>query len=108
MKTYEYTIVLGNGTEIRANLNANTWETDEQITESTFEGGLDGVSYEYDGETIELGDVKLVFIGESEGEVWFGLNPLTDAEKKEKELLAVIEDLNDQITEIQEALIEEV
>lgn len=108
MKTYDYTIRLGNGTKIRANLNANTWETDEQITESTFEDGLDGVSYEYEGQTTELGDVKLVFMGENGDEVQFGLNPLTDAEKKEKELVAVIEDLNDQITEIQEALIEEV
>ena len=73
MNTYDYTIELGNGTQIRANLNANTWETDEQITEATFEDGLDGVTYEYDGQTTNLGDVKLIFMGENGGVVQFGL-----------------------------------
>lgn len=79
-KSYDYKITLGNDTEIMANLNGNTWETNERITEDTFTGGLESVSYEFDGDTVELGEVALVFMGNHDNEVWFALNPLTDAE----------------------------
>ena len=79
-------IILSDGTKVNARLNMNTFESDVEILEEVFEGKLDDVSYEVEGETVELGECNLVYCGERGG-VWrFSLKPLTAAEKVAKEV----------------------
>jgi len=83
-----YTIKLDDGTEIRANLNMNTWESDTEPDDSAFVGNTNNVSYTTpDGEEVELGECRYVKgIQNSTGKYLFFLNPLTDAEKREKQI----------------------
>lgn len=93
----DVTITLSNGKKIKAFLNANTFESDVEINKEEFDGGLDKVSYQTEkGETINLGEVNLVYIGLQDGKWLFGLNPLTEQDKANKR----IADLEDMIADI--------
>lgn len=102
-----YKIILSDGSEVRANLNENTWESQTEVTAATFEGKTKTVTIEDEGGNVEeLGECTYM-IGAHRGNVWmFFLNPLTEAEKEKRTLVATIQDLNDQITEIQEVIVE--
>lgn len=91
-----YTIVLSDGTRIEnVDLNMNTWESKQKITEDVFEGKLDNVAYiTPDGDTVELGECNLVYCGERD-KIWrFCLNPITDAEKVARALAQQRADLD--------------
>ena len=80
-----YVIYLDDGTEINANLNANTWESDEALDEDIFEGNTNEVSYETpDGVTVELGECVFNAIGFLDEKWCFSLNPITDEQKAAK------------------------
>lgn len=102
-----YKITLSDGSVVRANLNENTWESPTEVTAATFEGKTKNVTVEDEGGNVEeLGECTYM-IGAHRGNVWmFFLNPLTEAEKEKRTLVATIQDLNDQITEIQEVIVE--
>lgn len=94
---FDYTITLDDGTEIKANLNANTWEVDK-IDVSLFENNTDKVKYTTpEGDIIELGEVVFEYGGvfKERNVHYFVLRPLTAEEK-----------LNKQIIELQVALAE--
>ena len=100
-----YKIHLDDGTVIEATLNANTWESEEEIDPEVFEGNTTDVSYETDEDEIaELGDCNFVFMGEYDGKWMFGLNPLTEEEITKKELNQTIDDLMDAILEMSEVV----
>ncbi len=82
-----YKITLSDGTILHANLNGNTWESPTEVTEDIFEGRLGHVTVEdEEGHIEDLGAVNLVYMGEHDGEWWFGLNPLTEIEKAIRQL----------------------
>lgn len=100
-----YVIVLSDGTEINAFLNAGTWETAEEVTEEIFDGKLDNVSYlTPEGDVIDLGECKFGLIGYSDSrEVWqFLLTPLTQEEKNANLIRQAISDVSDAILEMSE------
>ena len=80
-----YSIKLDDGTEIEANLNMNTWESDTEPDDSVFEDNTSNVSYtDPDGNVVELGECNYVRgILDDNGKYLFFLNPLTDAERAE-------------------------
>lgn len=102
-----YIITLSDGSTIEANLNCNTWESSTEITDEMLKGKTDSVSIkDEDGNIEELGECTYM-IGIHDGDKYlFFLDPLTDEEKRQKELLKALNDINDQITEIQEVLVE--
>lgn len=103
-----YIITLSDGSTIEANLNCNTWESLTEITDEMLEGKTNSVSIkDEDGNIEELGECTYQ-IGIFDGEKYlFFINPLTVEERQQKELLKVLKSINDQITEIQEVLVEE-
>lgn len=83
-----YSIKLDDSTEIEANLNMNTWESDTEPDDSVFENNTSNVSYiDPDGNVVELGECNYIRgIQDDNGKYLFFLNPLTDAERSEKTL----------------------
>lgn len=83
-----FTIFLDDGTEVEANLNCNTWESDTEPDDSVFVNNTSNVSYTTpEGETVELGECKYIRgVQNVEGKYLFFLNPLTETEKIEKQL----------------------
>jgi hypothetical protein len=75
-----YTIILDDKTEVKANLNMNTWETMTEPDDSLFEGNTDNVSYiTPEGETVELGKCHYFRgIKDDEGKYLFFLNPVRE------------------------------
>jgi hypothetical protein len=73
-----YTIILDDKTEVKANLNMNTWETMTEPDDSVFENNTDNVSYiTPEGETVELGKCHYFRgIQDDEGKYLFFLNPI--------------------------------
>lgn len=104
-KKSSYVIVLDDGTEVDAFLNASTWETAEEPDESMFEDNTENVSYRTpEGDTVDLGDCKFGMIGFSESrQVWqFLLTPLTADEKAAKIIQQAMSDISDAILEMSE------
>jgi hypothetical protein len=84
---FDYTITLSDGTEVKANLNMNTWESETEPDSAVFEGNTDEVSYTTPtGEIVELGECKFVKGSILNGKYTFFLNPLTEAEKVAREI----------------------
>lgn len=79
-------IFLDDGTEIIANLNMNTFESDTEVDEEIFKDNISDVSYEENGEIVELGECVLVY-GGLQGDKWlFCLNPISVEEKTAREI----------------------
>ena len=102
----EYVITLADGTEITATLNGGVYESEEEVTAETFEGNLDDVSYELDGQTVELGDCKGGFLCyEEDREVYqFIIMPLTEEEKTAKAIQQAMNDITDAVLEMSEII----
>lgn len=98
-----YTIILSDGTEIPAYLNAGTWESSTEVSEDMFEGKLDDVSYTTpEGDTVELGECKFGLVGKHK-KIWqFLLTPLTQEEKNAELIRQAISDVSDAILEMSE------
>lgn len=74
-----YTIKLDDGTEIKAHLNMNTWESDTEPDDEVFKNNVSNVSYTTpDGETVQLGEcVYFRGIKDDNGKYLFFLNPVS-------------------------------
>lgn len=84
---FDYTITLSDGTEIKANLNMNTWESETEPDSAVFAGNTDEVSYTTpDGETVYLGECKFIKGFMLNGVYTFFLNPLSESEKFAREI----------------------
>ena len=83
-----HTITLDDGTEIKAELNCNTWESKTKPDDSVFENNTNNVSYTTPGgDIVELGECKYIRgIKSSKGRYLFFLNPLTDEEKNKRNI----------------------
>lgn len=91
-----YKITLDDGTEIRANLNMNTWESDTEPDDSAFANNTKDVSYETpDGDTVQLGECKYIRgIQNTDGKYLFFLNPITAEEKRDAEIVQQRSDID--------------
>ena len=64
-----------------ANLNMNTFESDTEVDPEVFNNNISDVSYEENGEVVELGECTLVYGGLQAGKWQFCLNPITEEER---------------------------
>ena len=60
-------VFLDDGTVIVATLNMNTFESDTEVDEEVFKDNISDVSYEENGEVVELGECTLVYGGLQDG-----------------------------------------
>ena len=76
-----YIIRLDDGTEIEANLNMNTWESDTEPDDSAFVNNTHNVSYtDPDGNVTELGECEYIKgIQDDNGKYLFFLNLIPEA-----------------------------
>lgn len=96
-----YKILLDDGTEVEANLNMNTWESDTEPDDSAFVNNTGNVSYVTpDGDEVVLGECKYIKgVQNTEGKYQFFLNPLTDADRMAKQradidFIAMVSDID--------------
>lgn len=103
----DYTIILSDGTEVKAHLNMNTWESVAEPDDALFENNTNEVSYiTPEGDTIELGECKYRKGIHFNGAWTFFLVPLTEEEKRIKMLNQQIADVEDALCELAEMLSE--
>ena len=74
-------VFLDDGTVIVATLNMNTFESDTEVDPEVFNDNISDVSYEENGEVVELGECTLVYGGLQGGKWQFCLNPITEDER---------------------------
>ena len=104
---FDYTITLDDGTEVKANLNMNTWESDTEPNDALFEGNTSDVSFTTpEGDVVELGECKYLKGTLLYGLWTFFLIPLTEEEKRIKKLNQQIADVEDALCELAEMLSE--
>ena len=92
---FDYKIILDDGTEVMANLNMNTWESETEPDDSVFKDNTKNISYiTPDGETIQLGECKFVKGIQFEGGWRFFLNHISEEEKRKNEELKLKADVD--------------
>lgn len=100
-----YQIKLTDGTIIMAELNASTWETDDDISEKMFtdENLTTILIKDIDsGETETLHNYRLSNLFEFNGRNAFCINPIPESEIEKNELNVTINDITDAVLELSE------
>ncbi len=98
------TLTFGDGTQVQADRNGDTFKTKTKIEDDFFnDNTLSNVSYVMeDGEERELGTCKHNYWGLKDKKYEFALSPLSQEEKAAKLIQQAISDVSDAILEMSE------